>query len=428
MKKITSVLLASVMLLTLYGCGFEGIGDISDLASLAGDYIGEDIGEGIGSSIQSALEGSFKDSTIDSSYDFSGLGLSAEVEKALVLMAEKKAGVYTLGDHLYIKCPNSDYIIDEGDKITAYTHGDYCFYEIFSDTYNLTRFTSSYKYDYYMRLYLVSTMFTFLTETSDSVPDNAASYISSRVKLLSAGEHHEDIEGNVSLANYTEYSGAVNTDYLFTTYMHPETRKFDWLAPYASKIKCWTVAYIDDIWLEDNVSVQFSYDVTTEELQEIHAFLKGKGLSGASSGDIGEVLGGLSAEDIAALEGSLGDELPEGFLENLTGALGGSDNPMGGMYSFEGELSIYTMPFKDEGDNWYDDYKLTGSANKSIGMPFTLNAQYLYKYWYDGGSNATYVRRMDGLYRSTPDSGCLVIDAEGNHIPYDYETGLPVID
>ncbi len=363
----------------------------------------------------------------EKNYDFLNLGLSGELEGQLVLLAEKPAGTYTMGDHKYIKCPSGDYIIDDGNKIIFFKHGAYECYEIFDSFYNLTRFGADDKYEYYVGLALYSTIFTFLPSDAGNTPTSGDAYLSDRsLTLLSAGEGAEDRIGFLPLNTYTEYSQKIDTAYLLTTYMHPETRTFDWLAPYADKINFWRVEYIGDVWLENSVTIQFTEDFTGEDSRGVKAILKGLGLSGSGMDDLKEILGGMSPEELEALEKEMGGEMPEGYLEELIGMLGDPNNPAGASGGFEGTLSVYVMPFEHEGDSWDDEYKMSGIISEEFTMPYTLQVQYLYKFWYDGGSFATYVRRKEGLYRATLDSGFYVIDKDGNRLQYDWVTGAPI--
>ncbi len=363
----------------------------------------------------------------DKGYDFLDLGLSGEVEGALVLLAEKEAGTYTMGDSKYIKCANGDYIIDDGRKLEIFKHGAYEYYEIFDDCYDLIRFGADDKYEYYTKLYFYSSLFTLLTKRTGDASDGGDRYIAeSGLTLLPAGEGAESREGYLPLSTYTEYSRKIDTSYLFTTYMDPETRNFDWLAPYADKINYWKVLYIGDVWLEDSVVIEFTDDFTNEDSLGVRDILKSYGLSGSGGiDDLKDVLGGLSPEEMEALENEMGGEL-SGSLSELLGALGDSSNPMSRIGGFEGIISVYTMPFEHEGDSWDDTYKMTGMKSEEFSMPFTLNIRYLYEFWYDGGSFATYVRRKEGLYRYTHETGFYVIDKDGNRLRYDWQTQVPI--
>ncbi len=362
----------------------------------------------------------------DKNYDFLNLGLTGEVEGALVLMAEKPIGTYSMGDNKYIKCPNGDFIIDDGrSSIEIFQYDGYQFYDIGTKRYDMTVFGADHKYEYYMALYMYSTLFTLLTNNTGGTPASATAHLSNKnVELLEAGEVELENENVRMMSHYTEYSHAVDTDYLFTTYMHPQTRKFDWITPYADKILYWRVEYIDKVGLENNVVIQFTEDFGTEDSRGVRKILQGYGLSG--SGDLGEILGGLTPEQKEELEGEMQGDIPGFDLDDLLGALGGTDNPLGAYAGWENELTVYTMPFEHEGDNWNDEYKMTGMISDAYTMPYVLQVDYLYKFWYDGGSFATYVRRKEGLYRYTHETGFYVIDKDGNRIPYDYQTQLPL--
>lgn len=436
MKKTLTLILLVTILLTLPGC--DMLGDMGEIGEIASGFLG---------GLEQWKEQAGNDTSTDDDLrsrqdDFMHIGLGEKIENQLILLAEKGSGTITMGDYFFIVCENGDIIIDHTDdeKIELFTLADYAHYVIGDDNYTKTLYTDAYKKEYYNEIYLNSTMLILMEMDHSKIVADGLGYVAGKgLTLLPHGVSptedcnargifpvgEADKEGLCELWNYTEYTGKVNSDYLTTVYMHPQTRTFDWLHSYAEKVQRWSILYIEDIAMESQVTVYFNDKFTKEDSRGIQSVLEGFGLSGGGVNDLEGALSGLTPEQKAELEKEMETDMPAGSIDAILGALG-EGGLFSGLSGFEGVLPIYQMPFKHEGDNWYDNYNMTGMSDlAALGATAQLSVEYLHKYWYDGGSFATYVRRKDGLYRTTGQEGMYVIDKDGNRIEYDYETGLP---
>ncbi len=326
-------------------------------------------------------------------YEFLNIGLETAQEEALAAYFGNYApgAYYFFGDLTYYKCENGDLICwDEDGDHQIYTMNGYSYYKLHFDDdgeccYDHYRFGEN-KREYYNALYFCINAFSWCEAGQEQPYADGTAFIAAQgVSLLDPGSV-DGAGGGYELLNYRCYSQSIDRRYIVTGYMHPSTRYFDWLPNFDGKVLYWEVEYINSPWVyvENCVRIQFTADFTHSDFEALRNYLSGQGMTPRYTDSFGAVT-------------------PNGYN------------------SFDGQLAIYTMPYEEEGDIWYDTYKLVGYVDAQTGysLPYLFQADYLYSYWYDGGTNATYVRRLDGLWRVIPtengDEWMLMISPDGTH-------------
>ncbi len=418
MKKILSSTLILAVLLSLCSCGLGEYGDqfkdiMSGLESLE-EQLGsltfdENIdmpensenGDETPSPDGDVTTNGSSTPPVSGNYDFSGIGLTADQETKLTeIYVNNKPGVYTLlGDIYAYKCENGDVISFDKQNdhkllsaVNGYKHYKLNYQNNGKNTYDMINYAEN-KKEFYTALLSYLNVFSLCKYEESKIYTSADEFLS-ELGITLLGPETIDVESpeRYELLNYTEYSSKVDLKYIHTAYMH-ETHKFDYISEFSDKLLYWQVSYINspEVYVESGVDLQFTEEFDHNDFARLRSVLGGCGMTNSNG-----------STEFAAIN------------EN-------------GLNMFNGQLSIYTMPFKDEGETWNDTYKLTGYVNKAEGypIPYILNVDFLYKYWYDGGSNATYVTRRDGLWRLVNDQSWLMISPDGTVHKYDYETGLP---
>ncbi len=326
-------------------------------------------------------------------YEFLNIGLETSQEEALAAYFGNYApgAYYLFGDLTYYKCENGDLVVwDEDGDHQIFTTNGYSYYKLHFDDdgeccYDHYRYGEN-KKEYYSALYFCINAFSWCEVGPGEPYADGPDFIANQgITLLGPGGL-DGVGGGYELLNYREYSQQVDRNYIVTGFMHPATRYFDWLPNFDGQVLYWEVEYINDPWVyvENCVRIQFTNAFDHTDFEALRGLLSGQGMSPLYYDSFGSV------------------------------------NP-NGYNSFDGELAIYTMPYEEEGDIWYDTYKMVGYVDSETGysFPYMLQVDYLYKYWYDGGTNATYVRRLDGLWRVLPtengDIWMLMISPDGAH-------------
>ncbi len=338
----------------------------------------------------------------DEDYDFLNIGLTAEQEQDLVALAKKvSAGSYSLGDASYYKCKNGDILTVSPSKTVFISAADgYKSYELLNHNdgvtdYNLINYAEN-KKAYYEAYLTNSIFFGILTPEKDGkVYDSAMQYIEEQgITILPKDEFNIEDQSCYELLSYTEYSGRVDRSYITSGYMDPETRYFGYLEKFANKILYWKASRVNspEVYVDFSFEVQFTSDFDHTDFESLRSILAGYGLSPTYGTEFSPV-------------------------------------NANGYNSCQAQLSVYTMPFPEEGEQWYDDYTLMGYVDPESGysIPYMMKVEYLYSYWYDGGSFATYVCRRDGLWRfDIDDNALLMIAPDGTRQEHDYQTGSNV--
>ncbi len=338
-------------------------------------------------------------------YEFLNIGLKTSQEETLVAYFSNFApgAYYMFGDLYAYKCENSDLIFwDEDKDHQVYTQNGYSYYKLHANAdgescHDHYRYGEN-KLEYYSALASALTLFSWCTTEGGEVYADGDAFLQAQgITLLGPG-NVDGIGGGYELLNYREYSQSIDRNYIVTGYMHPATRYFDWFSNYSGKVLYWEVAYINVPWVfvEGTVRIQFTEAFDHTDFESLRSNLSTQGMSPLYGNSFGAV------------------------TENAYN-------------SFDGQIPVYHMSYPDENENWYDNYKLVGFVDpeSSYSIPYLFQADYLYSYWFDGGTNATYVRRLDGLWRVVPgDNGddiwMLTIGPDGTVYSYDPETGLPI--
>ncbi len=312
-----------------------------------------------------------------SEYEFLNIGLETRQEEALAkYFGDFAPGAYYLfGDLTYLKCENGDLIVwDEDGDHQVYTLEGYHYYKLHKNNNDHNEYDHYFfrddKTSFYSALCSCVNAFSWCTREDQMVYADAAAFLSAQGVFLQGPGQIAQAGGSYNLLNYREYSDTVDRSYIVTGFMHPQSRYLEWLPSYGDKVLYWEVRYINDphVYVEGSLFIQFTEDFDHKDFESVRGILMGQGLEPLYSDSFGAV------------------------VEN-------------GYNSFDGRLPVYYMAYPEEEEYWYDTYKMVGYVDKVNGysFPFSFQADYLYKYWYDGGTNATYVRRLDGLWRVTPD-------------------------
>ncbi len=404
MKKLLAFLLSVAVLLSLTACDLSVLEDLLNSMSeptTSGTENPPPSPSNIPAA-SSSINGGNQQPAVPADYDFMNLGLSESQEEALILFYEiRKPGSFSLlGDPYAHICANGDIILldDGGDHQILTFEGGFRSYKLHKNNtdendYDMTDYAEN-KKEFYSFLSMHTFAFTLCSRSEENIYSSAQAFLDEQgITLLGPGEVDVESPNRYELLNYREYSGTLNTDYIVTGYMHPQTRYFEYLSAFSDKLLYWEVRYINDsqAYVEASVFFQFTDAFDHRDYDSLKDILVANGVSSLSG---------------------------NGFAPALEN----------GFNTLEGQLSVYTMPFEHEGENWYDTYKLMGCINPEAGLsfPYSLQVDYLYKYWYDGGSFATYVRRLDGLWRFVFDSSWLMIAPDGTVYKYDPFTGLPL--
>ncbi len=322
-------------------------------------------------------------------YDFLNIGLTAEQEKDLVSLKETTvSGAYSLGSTTYYLCKNGDILTVSSSKIVFLSCEDgYKSYELIDHgegmtDYNLINYAEN-KKAYYEAYLLNSISFTLFKPDEDGkVYDSAMQYIEEAgITILSKDEFRVEDQSCYELLSYTEYSGEIDRSYITSGYMHPDTRYFTYLSAFSDKILYWKTSRVDSpqVYVDYGFEVQFTADFDHTDFESLRNILAGYGLS---------PLYGTEFSPVTA----------------------------NGYNTCQAQLSVYTMSFPEEGDQWYDDYTIMGyvDTESDYSIPYLMKVDYLYSYWYDGGSFATYVCKRDGLWRyDIDDNAMLMIAPDG---------------
>ncbi len=407
MKKISIFLVVLLLTFSLVSCDLAQVGDLlDDVSDLLGDYedlIDQETNES-GDPVdpdQSAdpSDPVDPDDPVDTdspppasgNYPFSGLGLTADQEEQLKEFYDTcTAGEYSLfGDVYAYICQNGDLIIYDED-------GDHTVYDMTKrtkaalnkrndgySTYDLHEWGEN-KKQFFTDLSTATLMFTMTQRGDGETFADATAFLSAQgVTLLPVGKIENDKPDDYELLNYRSYEGEIDKTYILTGFMHPASRYLTFLEPYQDKIAYWEVNYINDprVYTECKVSVLFTEGFTAADYKSMRDALVGMGLSNIYGGSFAEV-------------------------------------NESGYNSCQGQLPVYTMPYEEEGEIWYDDYSIAGFVQEGEegNIPYLMTISYLYSYWYDGGSFATYVCRADGLWRYVDDTPQLMIAPDGTKV------------
>ncbi len=333
-------------------------------------------------------------------YEFLNIGLTGEQEEALVKFFEdfKPGSYYLFGELNAYKCANGDLIIwEDSGSHQIYNLEAYHYYKLHhrndeKHNYDMYNYASN-KKEFYTALWSNITLFSLCTVEEGNVYANSADFLQDLgITLLGPDQINVEDPKRYELLNYREYSSTVDKKYIHTGYMDPDTRYFEYLSEFGDKVLYWEVNYINSplVYVEGKVFIQFTADFDHTDYEKLRSILISKGVGNRYGQEFGPV------------------------NENNYNSL-------------DGIKPVFCMPFEHEGDNWYDDYTIVGFTDKDSGMsfPYSMSVEYLYSYWYDGGSFATYVRRRDGLWRFVDEQAWLMIGPDGTVYEYDFETGLP---